>query len=384
MIDSARTSPPIFIRKIYRFLRYKGERKKLQREIGIRKKQDQLLGKLYNPAGNKLIIFIVPGSDLVSGKDKISGGVISIVSICEETSALSDQHMAQTIMCTAAEDHLLLKHEMFDNETWVYRFPQVVEYFRDLKEVIIHIPEFMVEYFVSSFRGSDKKWLDRISSVQLNIMNQNIVLMPEPEIVNALKPLFSSVTITTAHQKYCSPSYRKHYGVPIHKLSVWMSPEQYQFTAWKEKENLIVISPDPHPQKEEIIASLKEIPGLEVVIIQGLTYYSYKQLISRAKWSLTFGEGLDGYLIEPVFSGAIAFAVYNELFFTQEFANFETIYPGIKELKESIVKDMERLDNQGIFPGYQKRLYDLCAFYYSKEQYRKNISAFYRKDYTYA
>jgi len=66
--------------------------------------------------------------------------------------------------------------------------------------------------------------------------------------------------------------------------------------------------------KEAVLGELKQVAGLSVQIIRNLTYDQYKSLVSRAKWALTFGEGLDGYFIEPVFSGAIAFAVYNEQF----------------------------------------------------------------------
>lgn len=371
------------LKKGYRLLKYKNERRRFVREFAIRKKQDEDIRAQYNAAEPKLIVFIIPGSDAATGKDKITGGTISIVSICEETATMKGIHGAQTIMCTLNGDYLLVKHAMFENDTKVYRFEQLPDYFTNLQSVLFHIPEYLVTYFSTTLRQKDTRWIADIENVHINVMNQNIRLMPEPTDLNILKDFAKSITITTAHQKYCTPQYRDHFGFPIHKFSVWISPEQYQFRNWKEKKNLLVVSPDPHPLKEDILDLFKSLPGLEVRIIQNLTYKAYKELIAEAKWSLTFGEGLDGYLIEPVFSGAVGFAVYNEQFFTPDFKSFDTLYDSAEEMRFKIISDIQAMDNPVSYQGYQKKQFDLCAKYYSKEQYRKNIAAFYKKEYTY-
>jgi hypothetical protein len=206
--------------------------------------------------------------------------------------------------------------------------------------------------------------------------------MPGSGDIDVLKALAGRVTITTAHQKYCSAEYRQQFGLPIHKLSVWISPEQYQFRKWADKEDLLVVSPDQHPMKEEVLELLGRLPGLTVRIIQNLTYTEYKDLISRAKWSLTFGEGLDGYFIEPIFSGAIGFAVFNEQFFTPDFGELATVYSSYQQLIGKIGRDIRDMDNEPAFAAYQQQEYALCAKYYSYEQYRSNIQAFYKEKYT--
>jgi hypothetical protein len=375
---------PRFLKQTYRLVRYRNERKKFVREIGIRKQQDEALTRQYDAATRKLIVFVVAGGDWETGKDAISGGIISIVSLCEETAAISERHGAATIMVTMNEGHLILKHEMFENKTPVYRFSQLSSYFKSLQEIIFHVPEFLVSIFLEGLTRKDKHWLNKITGVHVNVMNQNIRLMPEPAVIGRLRTISPKITITTAHQKYCTPEFKEIFGVPIHKFSVWISPEQYFFKKWKEKEDLIIVSPDQHPMKEMVLAKLAEVPGLTVQIIKNLTYEQYKQVISRAKWSLTFGEGLDGYLIEPVFSGAIGFAVYNEQFFTSDFKGMQTIYSSFEELNERILQHMKELDKEEEFAAYQKEEFNLCAAHYSKEQYRKNIVDFYENHYTYA
>ena len=70
----------------------------------------------------------------------------------------------------------------------------------------------------------------------------------------------------------------------------------------------------------------KTFPDTRLQIVQNLTYEEFKAAISRAKWALTFGEGLDGYFVEPIFCGCVSFAVYNERFFTEAFRSFRTVY----------------------------------------------------------
>ena len=217
-----------FLIQVYRFLRYSNERKLIFKEIKIRRKQNKAISN-YESSAKKLIIFFVPGCHPFTGKELVSGGVISIVSICEETTGLNYLYHAETIMCTLPGERLLFRHKNFVNNTDVYRFSLLVNKFKKLKEILIHIPEYCVSGFISQLSKKNKIWLSNAGNIHLNILNQNILMMPDLENIAIAKQLFSSVTITTAHQKYCTSFYRNLYGVPIHKLSVWISPEQYHF-----------------------------------------------------------------------------------------------------------------------------------------------------------
>ena len=375
---------PRFIRQTYRWMRYGHERSRAAREPGIKKRQNDLLPELFLNDERPLVLFLVQGADRFTGKDSISGGAISIMSLCEETRKLNEEFGFQTIMCTMNEEFLLEKHEQFENNTPVFRFEQIPRYFTHTPRVIIHVPEYLTGKFISTLTDTQRDWLSSRDLVHVNIMNQNIRLMPGAEIISLVSQVAQKITITTAHQKYCTPAHRKEYGVPIHKFSVWISPEQYRFVPWKDKENLLVVSPDRHPLKEAILQQLQSVPGLKVQVIQNLTYTEYKELIARAKWSLTFGEGLDGYLIEPVFSGAIGFAVYNEEFFTEEFRTLPTIYSSYEALVSQLIPDMGRMDQKDIFPVIQKELFGVCALNYSGEVYVENIKKFYLGEFTYA
>jgi hypothetical protein len=373
---------PFFLKSIIRFLYYKQQRAKVFREPGIRKKQNRLIKK-YDPDTKKIIVFLVMGADWNSGIDKISGGTISIVSLCEESKKLKAIHNSEVIMCTFPKQHLLLYHTQFKNNTTVFRFKQLKKYFKNTNDVLIHVPEFLSQYFLENLTARDKAWLKKMKNVHINIMNQNIQLMPSPKFIDELKSIATLVTITTAHQQYCNQSYRDKYSVPLHKFSVWISPEKYYFKKYDDKENLVIVSPDDHPMREKVISKLNSINGLKVQIIQNLTYEQYKETISKAKWAITFGEGLDGYIIEPIFSGTIGFAVYNENFFTSDFENSNGIYHSYNEMSELLASDIKKLDNSSNYKQYQKEQFNLCAKHYNFQQYQNNIAAFYREEYTY-
>ena len=374
------------IKNIYRFIKYKEHRQKLAREKKIKPVQAALFAKEFSREINKLIIFFVPGADRFTGKETMSGGVISILSIAEETKKIyNGNSQVGVIVCTHSKDNLLLKYDNIENSFNVYSFNQVIHHFVKLEEIIIHTPDFLSSYICQNLSSQELTFLHNISTVHYNIMNQNIKLMPTKDEVEKIKNIFPFVTITTAHQQYCTKYYRDYFGVSLHKLSVWISPENYNFVTKTNKENLLVYSPDIRPEKEEIINKLKEIKGLQLQQIQGLTYSQFKDLISKAKWSLTFGEGLDGYYIEPVFSGAISFAVYNEDFFTDCFKDLKTVYKSYENLQNNIVNDIQILNADNIsFAQYQKQQFDICADLYSSKVYKQNIEKFYRHEFTFS
>lgn len=363
---------------------YKNQRKKFFREITIRRKQDKLIRLQYNPNDEALIVFLVPGADWDTGKDQVSGGILSIASLYSETKKLVEVHNSKTIMCTFPADHLLLEHTNFENDITVYRFSQLSKYFRDVKKMIIHIPELLVKHFILALTENECKYLQNIESLQVNIMNQNINLMPDRSLIDSLRAFTNNITITTAHKKYCTKDYQERYSVPLHFFSTFASPDKYEFIPYGGKQDIVLFSPDDDQKNQEIIQILKTAsPGLQTRIIRGLKYEEYKKLIKNSKWSITFGEGLDFYFIEPVFSGSISFAVYNQEFFTEDFKTVKGIYMSYDELKEKIVSDIKELDNPVTYARYQKEQFDICTKYYSYDSYRSNIEKFYSGSYTF-
>ncbi len=371
------------LKKIYRLIRYAEERRNFKREREIKGRQDLNISVNFKPDSESLIIFFVPGADRKTGKESISGGVMSLVSLCEETIKLESVHKASTLMCTFPREFLLLKHINFENSVHIYRLEQAVQYFVAVKKIILHLPDDVAALFLPRLFNREISWLKHIPEVHVNIVNANILLMPSLEEINKIRAFATKITMTAAHSKYCNSFYRNYYGMPLHKFSTWVSPEQYQFKTFGTKKNVIAVSPDNNPNRDRILSLLKSHSNIDVVVLHGMSHDKFKETIANAKWALTFGEGLDGYLVEPIFSGSFAFAVYNEEFFTEDFKGLSGIYSSYAEMELRLLGDIDNLNSETKYSESQLKQFELCSKYYSYDQYKDNVAQFYLGNYTY-
>src|SRR5690349_1478686 len=114
---------PSFLKPILRFIYYPQERAKVFREPGLKRIQNDRI-KQFDAKAKKLIVFLIQGADYDTGSDKISGGIISIVSLCEESRKLKAVHGSEVMLCTFPDQHVLIRHSQFKNETDVFRYEQ--------------------------------------------------------------------------------------------------------------------------------------------------------------------------------------------------------------------------------------------------------------------
>lgn len=340
--------------------------------------QKRTLEKRFPDGISNLIVFLTPGVDT------INGGILSICSVYIESLNLKEVHRSEVLLCTPPGDPPLPKYTRFSNSIDLFSFILVLSHFKNLDRLLINIPENRVVQFLEYMTEDDCSKLRNIENLHLNMMLQNIKELPDsyPNRIETLKEL-GTVTCTTAHQQYTNKGTRAMLGVPLHKLSTYVSPEQYQRRSYREKRNLLVVSPDPNPLKEMVLERIgRELPEIQVRVIRNLTYEEYKQKIAEAKWSITFGEGLDNYFIETIFSGGIGFAVFNKDFFTPDFKSMKSIYGSINELIQRICHDIACLDNEDTFSQYQTEQYEICSRHYNSAVYRDNLKSFYEGKYT--
>lgn len=371
---------PKFVKPFIRFAYYNNERKKVFREIIIRKQQNVLLKKQYSKDIQKLIVFIVDGAQWSTGEDTINGGILSIASIYEETVKLKSIHKSEVIMVTDVECHLLQKHTQFPNTINVYRFAQLT-HFTSVKSVLVHVPEYRMNMMLASDLRQMFSYLSK-NQIHFNVLNQRFDLMPSPDLIESLMAQNFIVTQTTAHEQYSTQEMRDKYQIPVHKLSVYATPERYSFKKFDEKENLILISPDKGRLKDEILNKLQlELPDYRVQIIQGFTYTKYLKSIEKAKFIITFGEGLDFYFIESVFSGGVAFAEFNTDFFTSNFKFIEGVFESYEEMFEQIVNKINSIDSLDSYSKINEQQFAACNMIYDKKFYRENLVNFYNKKY---
>ena len=307
---------------------------------------------------------------------------MSINSIYRESVAMEPVHHAKVALCAVPGDPPFLKYSWFENRDYVLDLEAVLRRCSHLDYLQLHIPEYQVNRVSNWLAGPAQRLLAKAPELHLNVMLQNIDLIQGEDLAGLKR--FGTVTCTTAHEAYTNAETRGRLGVTLHRLSICNGPEFHTRSGYHDKEYTLMVSHDEHPLKDLVLSKIEaELPKLRIQIVRDLFYGDYAKLAARVKWSLTFGEGLDAYFVDPVFSGGVSFAVFNERFFTPGFANVETVYPSWEVLIDRITDDLQRLDEPVAYERCRRLPYDLLADLYSTERFRENLRMFYRGKYTF-
>lgn len=344
----------------------------------IKEMQDLNFDKFYPENTKKLIVLIVPGNI------KINGGVMSICAIAKISKEILEKEGYHVIIVTIPQDKIFYEYTEFDTEFKIFRFEQILN-LRNVEEILVHIPEIHIKKFLERLTEEQVKYLKNISKLQINILNQNIAAMPGVEYTEKLKNIYGNVTMTTAHKQYCTEELMNKYKMSVHMLSADYLAN-YVYRDFEEKENIIIYSPDNvRFYKRKIINKLrKELKDFKIIEIRNMRYKDYLDLTSRAKFAITFGEGLDSYFSENVVCGGVSFAVYNENFFDKKFENIPTLYKNYKEMYKKIVEDIKYyLENKDEYKKVSEMILSIRNVDYKKEDFIFNVNLFYKKDYTY-
>jgi hypothetical protein len=328
-----------------------------------------------NAHARKLVWFLVPSEDFGTG------GVISISYFHAETRMLLSGSDIAVVASTYPNAPILRKYTRFPNSMDIFAFDEVVAYFKSVEHIILHIPEYFCKDFLGQLSPSGRLFLDMIPRLHINVVLQNIDKC-KPDDVQPLRTLTDEITCTTAHDRYSTQEQSDRFGMPLHKLSVFM--DRYEQRSWTERDDIIILSPDPHPLRDRVIEIVaKGLPKVERIPIINMPYENYRSLIAKAKWSLTFGEGLDGYFAEMAWTGGVAFAVYNNSFFMPEFRGLPTVYDTWENLQASIVDDILKFDHEEAYAAAGEPIRRVLHQFYSPEKYRENIRLFYEERYSF-
>ena len=325
----------------------------------------------------RLIVFLTPGFEMRTG------GVIAIASFYRESIALRHLHRAKVALCPVpGDDPLFFRYTWFNNRNYILGLESVLRGCVGLDYLMLHIPAYAVDRVLDWLTSAAPTLLSRIREIHLNVLLFNIDNVQGKNVRGLTK--FGKVTSTTAHEAYSNAATREALGVTLHRLLICQGPEFYSRADYQDKEPILVVSPDGHPLKEQVLGQIaRALPDLRIQVIQNLAYEDYKKLIRHAKWSLTFGEGLDGYFVEQVFSGGISFAVFNDHFFTPAYAELETVYPSWEVLMDRITADIRRLDEPVAYNRCWRQAYELLSNDFNTDRFLENLRMFYRGEYTF-
>lgn len=321
-----------------------------------------------------LIIFLIPPKKI------INGGVMSIFSLCKESRRFYNIHHSDVILSVYPGYKSYRKNDLFENDEYIYSFKEALKT-HNTRDITLHIPEYALKELVPKFESSEYKDIN----FTINILNQNIKMMPDLNVTSSLFGISKNITQTIAHNRYASQAIADHYAIPTHLLSVYLDQHQYKQVPYSNKHNTILFSPDGNIHKDNILSIVREkLPQYDLVEINNLTYDQYKQAIASAKFVITFGEGFDGYLIESSMSGTISMAVYNDDFFpSPDYKNVPGIYASYDAMTSAIVEDIVLYDDADTYTKTSTRLLNRLTQIYRYDKYITNLKKFYEGHYSY-
>ncbi|KVU36014.1 hypothetical protein WK68_18670 [Burkholderia ubonensis] len=308
-------------------------------------------------------------------RDVVGGGMLSINRFVESARGLfAGSNTTQVVVSGVPLGMDAVTHSFFEAAAPQIEFPYIVEASK-AEDVWLFIPEVFSVEFAAKLNAVEREWLLTRRKLTIVIMNQNDDLMPSPnDLQAAFFPLSPNIIVTTAHTRYCTQRSSSRYGVPFKQLTPFLPPVKVRMQS--EKERVIMLSPDSIEgdpcgiTSEAVVKQLKSaLPEFEFVIVRNMSVNEYLDLASRAMFSLTFGEGLDGYFIEPVLGGGVSFAIYNSTFFPERFQGAKTLYLGWTELLADLPATIRKLEaSPEAYAAQAAELHSLVASEYSNER----------------
>lgn len=340
--------------------------------------QDERMAAQFDPKTKKLIVYLEPYIP------QINGGIMCITNYCCDIRGMPEIDGAVTLLATAPSAHnTFADYTMFDARDHVYRFTQLSAYFTEVESLILHIPDCEIYRFLVNVQPEQIAWLQGIPDLQINLLDQNNELMPPPKTCDLLRFLTDNITMTCAHAAYANALQRSTYGVPVHFIPANKNVK-YHIYPFEQKENLLVLSPDQHPGREGIIGKILEnFPELRVVEIQNMAFNDYLDLIGRAKWVFSFGEGYDGYTIESLLSNTISFTLFNDVFFAPGFVPWPNMFESASQMSEQIVDMMKRLSDRESYMAFLEKTKAACFISCGGVDYLECLRRFYAHAYDY-
>lgn len=323
-----------------------------------------------------IVIFFIPP------KETINGGILSIFSLCTYTKKVYPS--ATTLIATFPGKKTHAHNHFFHNNEDIYRWEQIVNNARNVEHLILHIPEYLSSKFYISLKNKDKKFLKSVHCLHINIMNQNIELMPNVFEIKKLYRLTNNITQTLAFSKNLTQGLSDLYKMPVHLFSTWLDYSEYTTTKYTEKEKIIVVSPDDNMSKKAILEKIaNELKDYRIVVIENLKFDDYMQLISKAFAVITFGEGFDWFFMQPPQVGTLSFSVFNEKFFPDKtWKNLQNVFDSYEELHKNIVNMIKKAEyNKIVYYNTVNETLRKISDVYSEKQYTDNLDRFYKHKY---
>ena len=309
-------------------------------EVDVLTRAQDFLFPIEITKTKRLMVIVVPEHNAMSG------GIYSFFSIANHMHAMRRIHGYDVLVMTRPNptNHTYVRLSAFRNAETVYRFEQIL-LCDQIEELYVHIPEYTTPFFYDLLSPDLLRYLKSWKNLFINIMNQNIELMPEASAFEDLRGLATELTQSVAHHAYFGQKFADHYNLPTLLLPAYTDLSPYPASTLEEKRKLIIYSKDEAPHREACLEILeREFRDYERVEIRDISFDRYMQLATDCQFSISFGEGFDGYVTQPVQQGGIGLTVYREEFFpSEDFKDCYNIFSSEKEMVAELATRMRRL-----------------------------------------
>lgn len=363
----------IFIKQFRLYKNFSGRMK----YIYYSQKQNECLSSNLKKAEH-LVVFLIPN------EERISGGLMSIFNLAATSRKLKVPDNAEVLLMTVIGKHkrTYIKQKNFKNNETIFRFEQILE-FQNLKKLWIHIPEYACYDINHAFPKKFFNFIAAVPMLNINIMNQNINIMPDKQSFEKLLNVNCNLSQTVAHHRYGTQEICNKFGIPTLLIPAYLDVDSYPSSSYSGKENLIIYSNDENMYKGEIIKRLeKELPDYCLIEINNMTFDTFMGYVKRSKFSITFGEGFDYYFIHEFQKGGVGFAVYNKEFFpSEDYFAFKNIFRDYEDMLENIVERVRLLDNKDEYNELNNTVMKALNKLYSSAEYENRIKRLFNMDF---
>lgn len=333
-------------------------------------------------AARKMVVFVIPA------ENQVYGGMMSFFSLCEKSRDILGES-AMTLIATCPcwwmwQIVTYAENKNFPNREKIYRFEQISRHAASVQELILHVPEIYADKFWGLCSRADLRFIKNVAKVQINILLQHIDLMPSLKDLSNLYSLSNKVTITTGNEKSATQEVSNKWNAPLKHVSVSLDISKYPKVPFQDKEKVILFSNDEHPDKYVVRRFIEEgLPDYRIMIIEKMTFDEYMSWISRARFTITFGEGFDAYFIQPYGVGSMGLSVYNERFFpSAEYLEMKSVYNSYIEMACNIKNDVLYWENHpSEYSAFVESAKDKFDAIYVNDNVSKNLRKFYANEY---
>lgn len=311
-----------------------------------------------------IVLFYLPPCEVVSG------GILSIYFLIENTQRLFPDFIVLPVVMSRIQHYF--KATWFKNNYFIYNILDIKSKLFTAKTILVHIPE---DFFLSFSKDIEKYFSsDQVSKLKINILNQNQMLAPSGDEILTHKHKYASLSMTLAFEKNMSNSY-PYLDTPPYLLSSWFYGNEVELIPYEQKENVCIISHDTHPMKKQIVDVIENKIGLECIEIRNMKFDDFKALQRKAKWSVTFGEGFDGYSGAAYIKGGIGFGVYDPNFFPDSMKKElpKSFFISYEDMLENICDVITYMDEKSRYEEFVKRMQAIVLSYNSPEFVSRNL-----------